>query len=125
MSNPDLRENEIIKDIQEWEGLYGITSHGRCWNYQKSKWLTTMINTPTVILKRPQGWKTLTIVKLVANHFIPNPNNYIHVRHIDDNCRNNRVDNIEWIKYRMGHIGNYSTISHITKAVSAYTTISA
>lgn len=34
---------------------------------------------------------------LVAQNFIPNPNNYPHVNHINRNIKDNRVENLEWV----------------------------
>ena len=36
------------------------------------------------------------IHRLVANAFIPNPNNLPQINHIDENRLNNKVDNLEW-----------------------------
>lgn len=33
---------------------------------------------------------------LVAKSFIPNPNNFTKVRHIDGDKRNNKATNLEW-----------------------------
>lgn len=40
---------------------------------------------------------TLKIHRLVAQAFIPNPNNYCVVNHRDENKQNNTVDNLEWV----------------------------
>lgn len=45
------------------------------------------------------------IHRLVAEAFIPNPNNLTEVNHIDGNTQNNSIDNLEWCthQYNMQH----------------------
>lgn len=41
-------------------------------------------------------YKNITAHRLVALEYIPNPNNYPVINHIDGNKLNNNVDNLEW-----------------------------
>ncbi len=43
------------------------------------------------------GHKKLRLHRLVADAFVPNPNNYPVVDHLDNSRRNNRWDNFEWV----------------------------
>lgn len=40
--------------------------------------------------------KKFSIHRLIALHFIPNPNNYPMINHKDGNTLNNSIDNLEW-----------------------------
>ncbi len=58
---------------------------------------------------------TKTIHRLVATHFIPNPNNYPHINHIDADKANNNVNNLEWCDNQMNtdHAVNLGRIPRI------------
>ena len=51
---------------------------------------------PAVSLFRNGKGKDITVHRLVAQAFIPNPDNLREVNHIDGNKVNNNVDNLEW-----------------------------
>ena len=40
--------------------------------------------------------RTVSVHRLVAENFIPNPNNYPQINHIDENRTNNCISNLEW-----------------------------
>lgn len=53
-----------------------------------------------VQLKDPSkenGVATFKVHRLVATHYIPNPNNLPQVDHIDGDKTNNSIDNLEWV----------------------------
>ena len=51
------------------------------------------------------------IHRLVAEAFIPNPNNLLEVNHKDKNRQNNRVENLEWSNRVDNLYDSYSTMT--------------
>ena len=99
---------EIWKDISGYEGLYQISNFGRVksLNYNHTKKEKVLCeknhksNYVTVMLCKNGENKNKSIHILVASAFIPNPNNYPCVNHIDGNKKNNNVDNLEWCTHK-------------------------
>lgn len=90
---------EIWKDIKGYEGLYQVSNYGRVKGLYSNKILSSCLNWagyPTVILYRNGKRHREKIHRLVANSFIPNPENKPQVDHIDTNPSNNNVNNLRW-----------------------------
>ena len=91
---------EEWKNIPGFEGLYQVSDWGRVF----SKWTNRELTPNThekghlyVTLIKNRKRKTKSIHHLVAETFIPNPNGYDVVHHIDYNPQNNRVENLVWL----------------------------
>lgn len=109
--------NEIWKDIKDYEGCYQISNKGRIksldriveFNDGRKRLYKGSILNPTydkdgylcIILSKNAIIKGFKLHRLVAEHFIPNPDNLPVVNHIDENKINNSIENLEWcsIKY--------------------------
>lgn len=52
-----------------------------------------------VRLSNAEGPKNFAVHRLVASYFVPNPNNYPIVNHIDEDKLNNKASNLEWCTY--------------------------
>lgn len=93
---------EVWKDIVNYEGIYQVSNLGNVRRIYKNK---TKILKPSnrlyydVDLSKKCNHKRQAIHRLVALHFVPNPNPKVcvEVNHKDGNKHNNNADNLEWV----------------------------
>lgn len=91
-----------IKDVKGWED-YTIDTNGNVFSKRKNKYLKQTINKYgycKVTLQKDKYKKMYSVHRLVAENFIPNPNNYPCINHIDSNRKNNNIENLEWCTYK-------------------------
>ena len=103
---------EVWKGIIGFEGLYAVSNYGRVLAYEKTRVMPKggIRTYPETILKQVFNHRGYPIVnlyidgtmkqffvsRLVAQAFIPNPDNLPQVCHNDDNPENNHVENLYW-----------------------------
>ena len=88
-----------VKDVKGYEGLYSIDTLGRVYSYKSKRYLaggSLAYGHQIVCLRRDGAGKNHAVHRLVAEAFIPNPDNLPIVHHVDENPKNNRVDNLQW-----------------------------
>ena len=106
---------EIYKDIAGYEELYKISNHGNVKSLGNGKSRKEKVLKPIklkngylrVDLPKQGKHKLYFIHRLVAEAFIPNPNNLPIINHKDENPLNNNVSNLEWCTYEYNN--NYGT----------------
>jgi hypothetical protein len=113
-------KEEIWKPIEGlkdgfYDGFYEVSNLGRikmlprvlnCTNGQRltKEKIVTGSNSHgyrTIVFKKNRIKYQIDIHVLVARAFIPNPNGYPQVNHIDANRANNEVSNLEWCTQKM------------------------
>jgi len=104
-------EKEVWKDVKGWEGFYQVSNLGRFKGVerldsrgykQKERIMKGYDNGHGYIHvygSKNGIAKTLKLHRIIAEAFIPNPNNLPCVNHKDENRANNHVDNLEWCTY--------------------------
>jgi len=81
-----------------YDNHYTISQQGEVYSYYKNKILPPHDNNgyKMVMLKLNNKQKWHYIHRLVAQHFIPNPEHKTWVNHKDGNRSNNDISNLEW-----------------------------
>ena len=99
-TDPDrFIEDESWKKIDHFPS-HEISNKGRVRNKNSKRLIKPYIRRlyESISIRKPHETiaETLYIHRLVAEAFIPNPNDYPQVNHIDGNKLNNNVENLEW-----------------------------
>lgn len=122
-------KDEIWKSVKGYENYYEISNYGNFRSLdrkiirsdgiiqlRKGQMITPVANQDgylQVKLCRDGKYRAVRIHRLVAEAFIPNPNNLPEINHKDCNRKNNHVDNLEWIN----HIDNVQYSSNQEKYI--------
>ena len=119
-------QDEVWKDIEGYEGLYQVSTCGNIkslarivhsekrGDYKIKEKILKQSDTTTgykkvELCKDNEKRKSFKVHRLVAQAFIPNPNNKPEVNHIDGNKINNNIDNLEWVTSSENSIHAYET----------------
>ena len=129
--------NEIWKDIEGYSGIYRVSNLGRVISYNRNKegvFLTPCDNNNGYqYVSLGRGVENRRYIhRLVATHFLPNPNNLPEVNHKDENKTNNMIwvnedgsidynkSNLEWCTHKY-NINYGSHNDRLCKPVDQYT----
>lgn len=107
---------EEWRDIKGYEGLYQVSNFGRVYNVLRGTFLHQCVRKngyQQVTLCKAHSQHTFRTHRLVAEAFIPNPDNYTQINHKDEDKTNNCVDNLEWCdaKYNINYGSRNSKVS--------------
>ena len=110
-----LLPKRVWKDIRGYEGLYQVSNLGeiKSLNYARTK--RSKVMSPGtdrngykfIYLWKNKSKERFSVHRLVANAFIPNPNNLPEVNHKNEIKCDNRLTNLEWCTREYNN--NYGT----------------
>ena len=112
--------------MEHWREIPGYESYeasqkGNIRNKRTKRVLVQHVNNgyKKIIVRSNDGTSVCRRVsRLVALAWIPNPNNYEQVDHINEDKFNNTIDNLEWVTPSMNCKRRFVTNPNVTKPIS-------
>lgn len=114
--------NTIKRPIKGTKGKYTIDTNGTVTSYMQTKprilkpGKVYKLNKDNphlrVTLYKNNRTQRIFVHRLVAKHFIPNPNKLPNINHKDGNKSNNHVDNLEWCTQSENMLHSYHTLKN-------------
>ena len=105
--------------MEEWKTViyhseiyekYEVSTEGNVRNRKTKKSMSQNDNGRgylKVMLYNKDKRKCVSVHRIVAEVFIPNPNNYDTVDHINHNKHDNRVENLRWLSHKNNSSNGY------------------
>lgn len=99
-----------LRAIPGYDGRYLVSDDGRVWSQATHKWLKDQAHPlgyrfVALTLRDGTGRKKQHLVhRLVAEAYIPNPENKLTVNHKDGAKTHNAVGNLEWATHSENHL---------------------
>lgn len=90
---------EIFRDIKDFEGLYQVSNLGNIFNLKTNQLMKLQFDAygyHIIGLYKDGKHYTKKVHRLVAQTFIPNPNNLPCINHKSEIRTDNIVENLEW-----------------------------
>jgi predicted XRE-type DNA-binding protein len=114
--------DEIWKDIKGYEGVYQVSNLGniKSINYNHTgvskNLIGGIITGYHAVNLYGNGYRKFKVHRIVALHFIPNPENKPMINHINNIRTDNRVENLEWCTHQenMDHAVKMNLIKPFT-----------
>tara|TARA_R110000868_G_scaffold236848_1_gene490902 strand:- start:2084 stop:2641 length:558 start_codon:yes stop_codon:yes gene_type:complete len=130
--------NEIWKQIKGYEGLYEVSNFGRVKSlefeyrfnglgfYKKEiciKKLTISYGYPVCNLSKNKRGVVKRVHRLIAEAFIPNPENKPFINHINGIRNDNRLENLEWCTAKENQVHSWEKLGRVSGALGKYNNI--
>lgn len=116
IAEPRYQEIEAWADIEGYEGLYKVSDHGRVKRVDggTERLIKIQVNQHNgycyAHLSKDGKVKAHRVHRLVAEHFIENPENKEQVNHRDGDKTNNMYTNLEWLSASENQLHRYRVL---------------